>query len=336
MSSSNAIRATRRDIALGALSAALGLPTLSGSAAQAAVAAAATARAQKTEGDELPLHAVRNAAPVSPASDFHIAGRTVEPLPLAEWEADGPMGKGVQIVWGQAAVDKAPASASRYQQKTYSFPTGTIRVMEFPASSGGMIHAITSETAIFMLHGSGSVEVAGATVNLDAGDAVSYPSGVLRGSGPATVIAWTVTGTLNNEASRARVVRRAEAIVMDSAEWDQGGKRMSARTAAEFAAAPTDAIRLSVSRYEFPGNSVRVARNFKGGPTSPKSSELDALIYITSGRMKFTQDGREVEVVPGDAIREIAGAAHFWYRLEDSSFVATSSLPVVPLARARK
>lgn len=335
MSSSSDIRATRREIALGALGATLGLPTLLGSAAQAAGTAAATAKAQTAAGDQLPLHAVRNAAPVSPASDFHVAGSTIEPLLLAEWEAEGPMGKGVQIVWGQAAVDKAPASASRYQQKTYSFPTGTIRVLEFPAP-GAMIHAITSETAIFMLRGSGSVEVAGATVNLDAGDAVSYPSGVLRGNGPATVIAWTVTGTLNNEASRARVVRRADAIVMDSAEWDQDGKRMSARGAAELAAAPPDAIRLSVSRYEFPGNSIRVARNFKGGPTSPKSSELDALIYITSGRMKFTQNGREVEVVPGDAIREIAGAAHFWYRLEDSSFVATSSLPVVPLARARK
>ncbi len=327
MSSSNDIRATRRDLALGALGAALGLPTLLGSA---------TAAAQPAAGDDLPLHAVRNAAPVKPTSDFHIVGSTVEPLPLAEWEADGPMGKGVQIVWGQAAVDTAPASASRYKQKTYSFPSGTIRVLEFPASGSGMIHAITSETAIFMLHGSGSVEIAGATVNLDAGDVVSYPSGVLRGSGPATVIAWTVTGTLNNEASRARAMRRADAVVMDSAEWDQGGKRVTARNPAELAAAPADAIRLSVSRYEFPGNSVRVARNFRGGPTSPKSGDLDALIYITAGRMKFTQHGREVEVVPGDAIREIAGAAHFWYRLEDSSFVATSSLPVVPLARARK
>ena len=339
MSSSNDIRPTRRELALGALGAALGLPTLLGSAAQAAGAtpvAPAVAAAPPAAGDELPLHAVRNAAPVSPAGDFHIVGSTVEPLPLAEWEAEGPMGKGVQIVWGQAAVDKAPASASRYQQKTYSFPTGTIRVLEFPASGGGMIHAITSETAIFMLHGSGSVDVAGATVNLDSGDVVSYPSGVLRGSGPATVIAWTVTGTLNNEASRSRLVRRAEAVVMDSAEWDQGGKRISARTAAELAAAPPAAIRLSVSRYEFPGNSVCVARNFRGGPTSPKTGELDALIYITSGHMKFTQDGREVEVMPGDAIREIAGASHFWYRLEDSSFVATSSLPVVPLARARR
>jgi quercetin dioxygenase-like cupin family protein len=328
MSSSSGIRTTRRELTLGALSAALGLPAFLGPAAAAA---------QPVAGDALPLHAVRNAAPVNPSSNFHIVGSTVDALPLAEWETKGPMGKGVQIVWGQAAVDQASASASRYQQKTYSFPTGTIRVLEFSASGGGMIHAITSETAIFMLRGSGSVEVAGANVNLDPGDAVNYPSGVLRGSGPATVIAWTVTGTLNNEASRSCILRRADAVVMDSAEWDQGGKRVSARNPAELAAAPVDAIRLSVSRYEFPGNSVRVARNFKGGPTSAKTSELDALIYITSGHMKFTQDGREVEVVAGDAIREIAGASHFWYRLEDSSFLATSSLPVVPLSRgARK
>ncbi|MCB2106723.1 MAG: cupin domain-containing protein, partial [Rhodobacteraceae bacterium] len=72
----------------------------------------------------------------------------------------------------------------------------------------------------------------------------------------------------------------------------------------------------------------------KGGPTSPASGKLDALIYVISGQLKFTQDGVEVIANPGDAIREIAGAKHFWYRLEDSSFVATSSLPVVPLASA--
>lgn len=330
MSSNSEARATRRQVTLGALSAlgaSLGSASLLGPGAAAASAPAA---------DALPLHAVRNAAPVSPAADFVIRGSAVEPMLLAEWDSDGPMGRTVQIVWGQAAVDKAPAQASRYRQKTYSFPSGTIRVLEFDAGGGGMIHAITAETAIFMLRGVGAVEVAGELVSLAEGDAVNYPSGVLRGPGPATVIAWTVTGTVNNEASRAMRVRRADAVVTDTAEWEQNGRRVTARGADDVAAAPAGAVRLSVARYEFPGNSVRVARNFKGGPTSPRSSELDALIYITSGHMQFTQDGRAVEVVPGDAIREIAGATHFWNRYEDSSFVATSSLPLRPLVRVSK
>lgn len=267
--------------------------------------------------------------------DFLIRGADVVPMLLAEWDTSNPVGNPVAIVWGREAVDKAPVNASRYSQKTYSFPTGTIRLLQFSAATGGMLHLITSETAIFMLQGGGSVDVAGRNVSIAAGDVVSYPSGVLRGAGDATVIAWTVTGTANNEAAPARLVRRAEAKVMDSAEWARDGKQVSARTPAKLAPPPPEAVRLSVARYEFPGNSVRVARNFKGGPTSPKSAELDALIYITSGHMTFTQDGRSVEVRAGDAIRELSGSEHFWYRYEDSSFVATSSLPLMPNAKAR-
>jgi quercetin dioxygenase-like cupin family protein len=331
-SSKHSAFVTRREVAL----VAAGLATAAGVLSGVARAKTASVSAKGAAADQLPLHARRNTATVGPSQDFHIAGATLEPLLLAEWEADGPMGKTAQIVWGQAAVDKAPATASRYQQKSYSFPTGSIRVLEFRAANGGMLHVITAETAIFLLRGSGTVDVAGRAESIVAGDVVNYPSGVLRGSSDATVIAWTVTGTINNENSRAMVVRRSDAAAMDSAEWDEGGQRVSVRTAAELARAPPDAVRLSVIRYDFPGNSVRVARNFKGGPTSPKTSDLDALIYITSGRMKFTQEGREVEVVAGDAIREIAGASHFWYRLEDSSFVATSSLPLQPLTRGRQ
>jgi quercetin dioxygenase-like cupin family protein len=285
----------------------------------------------------LPVHAVRNAAPVNPTSEFHIVGGSLTPMLLAEWDAENAtgLGKTVQIVWGKDAVDKAPAKASKYEQKTYSFPTGTIRLLEFSKAKGGMIHAITVETAIFMLKGSGTVEVAGRTVSLQAGDAVNYPSGVLRGEGDATVIAWTVTGTLNNEASKAAVVRGAEAPVSHSAEWDEGGKRVRARTPEELTKAPADAIRLSVKRYAFDGNSVRVANSKKGGPTSPTSSELDALIYVTSGKLRFFHDDQSIEAMPGDAIREIAGHQHHWYRIEDSSFVAISSLPVIPLAVAK-
>ena len=59
---------------------------------------------------------------------------------------------------------------------------------------------------------------------------------------------------------------------------------------------------------------------------------MDALIYVTSGRLHFFQDDLDVIAGPGDAIREIAGHYHNWIRLEASSFLATSSLPVVPMS----
>ena len=283
---------------------------------------------------DLPKHAVRTAAPVNPSGDFFIAGEAIQPMLLAEWEVVDDRGSRIRIVWGQEAVDQAPDNASRYTQKTYPFPTGTIRVLNFKANRGGMLHAITVETGIFMLQGSGTVEVAGETVALSEGDMVSYPSGVLRGSGDARVIAWTVTGTQINAGASAALIRGADAPVTHSAEWNENGERVRASTPEQLQRAPDAAIRLSVKRYTFDGNSVRVAHSKKGGPTTRRTSDLDALIYVTSGRLRFFQDDEDVVAGPGDAIREIAGHYHHWYRLEDSSFVATSSLPVAPAGSA--
>ncbi|MCB2109095.1 MAG: hypothetical protein KDE14_15400, partial [Rhodobacteraceae bacterium] len=217
--------------------------------------------------DEIPAHAIRVAGPYEPSMEFHIPADKAETLLLAEWEATNARGTMSQISWGEESVAKAPASASKYVQKSYSFPTGMIRVLDFKQASGGMYHAISSETGLYMLKGTGSVEVAGKTVVLNEGDVVSYPRGVLRGSGDATVVLWTVRGTLINEAAAATVVHAADAPTTSSAEWDVDGKRFRTSKPEELAKAPESAIRLDLKRYEFPGNSVRVTRNYKGGPT---------------------------------------------------------------------
>jgi quercetin dioxygenase-like cupin family protein len=276
----------------------------------------------------LPPYALRNGFVENPATAVHIPGADVPWQPLAEWEVVNKSDKSVQIVWGADAVAKAPANAVRYRQKTFTFPTGTIRVLEFKKAQGGVLHAITMETQLFMLGGSATVEVAGKTEQLKAGDAVNYPSGVLRGSGDATVLLWNVTGTANAEASKALLIRARDAKTTDSAEWDANGKRVRASTKAELAKAPKDAIRLSVTRYPFEGNSIRVAHSKKGGPTSPATAGMDALIYVTGGKLRFFHNDQPTEAVPGDALREVAGDKHYWYRIEDSSFVAISSLPV--------
>ncbi|MGY8962344.1 MAG: cupin domain-containing protein [Rhodospirillales bacterium] len=281
---------------------------------------------------DLPQHAIRTAAPMSPSAAMFIPGESVEPLILAEWEVINDLGPRIRIVWGQEAVDAAPPEASRYIQKSYVFPTGTIRVLDFQKDEGGMMHAITVETAIYMLKGSGTVEVAGETVTLNEGDLASYPSGTLRGDGDSTVIAWTVTGSKINEVAEAMVVRGIDVPVTHSAQWPgPDGKMVRARTSEALWEAPGDAIRLDLKRYMFDGNSVRTTINYKGGPTSKVTSSMDALIYITSGKLHFFQDDLNFVAGAGDAIREISGHYHNWIRLEDSSFIATSSLPVAPI-----
>lgn len=284
--------------------------------------------------DGPPSHAFRAAAPSNPTAEIFIPGASVEPLDLAEWDVTTPRGSTVNIVWGKDEVAKAPANASKYTQKTFSFPTGDIRVLEFKKDRGGMIHMITSETALYMIKGSGTVGVAGQDVAINEKDLVSYPSGVLRGTGDATVILWTVTGTKLNEAAKSKLVRFADSIVVNSAEWDENGKRVRGRTPEELAKAPANAIRLKINRYDFDGNSVRVTLNYKGGPTTPVSgSPTDSLIYVVAGKLQHFQDGHDFIAMPGDALREPAGSTNHWIRLEDSSFIATSSQPVKPVKK---
>ncbi|MFL2769470.1 MAG: cupin domain-containing protein [Rhodospirillaceae bacterium] len=287
-----------------------------------------------TFSQSLPQHAVRVAAPLEPIDDTFIALESAETMVLAEWEVVNDLGARIRIVWGQEAVDAAPPEASRYVQRSYVFPTGTIRVLEFKEGQGGMLHAITVETALYMLEGEGKVEVAGKTIAIGQGDVVSYPSGTLRGEGDATVILWHVTGTKINGNAKATVVRAKDASFRQLGYWNgPDGSRIIATTSEDLQEAPPDAIRLDLNNYQFDGNRVSVTKNYKGGPTNKNRSDLDALIYITSGKMRFFQDDVDVIAEPGDAIREIAGRYHNWIRLEDSSFVATSTAPMAPLAQ---
>ncbi len=281
---------------------------------------------------DVPQHAVRVAAPADPTDAYVIDGDAVEAEPFAEWDAVDQLGLRVRIAWGEEDVAKAPAEASRYTQKTYSFPTGVIRVLEFKKDRGGMIHAITVETELYMLQGSGTVEVRGESVAVNAGDVVSYPSGVLRGDGDATVILWTVNGEKVNGAARAMHVRAEDAPETYSAGWYENGEYKRGQFDEHFTGAPDGAVKLMVKRYDLDGNTFVTTKNYKGGPTGKTSGSTDALIYVTSGKMRFFQGDQEVVVEAGDAVREIAGLPHYWIRLEDSSFAAIGSQPVVPLS----
>ena len=130
------------------------------------------------------------------------------------------------------------------------------------------------------------------------------------------------------------MVRAEDASFMQLGYWnDPEGNRVVATTAEGLLEAPPSAIRLDLNNYQFDGNRVSVTKNYKGGPTNKNRGNLDALIYVTSGKMRFFQDDVDVTVGPGDAIREIAGRYHNWIRLEDSSFVAISTAPIAPLAQ---
>lgn len=274
----------------------------------------------------------RPIAPANPLDETFLAGDSIEATPRAAWDVVTEERTRTQRAWGQAAVDQAPANAVRYTQKSYVFPTGTIRVLDFNQANGGMLHVLTDETTLYMLKGEGTVEVAGETVSISQGDAVSYPSGTLRGDGDATVVLWVVTGTDIEGESKPKVVRSADTTFSQFGYWPgPDGNRILATTAEDLKDAPADAIRLDMTSYTFDDNGLVVTKNYKSGPTNKTRGDRDALLYITSGKMRFFQDDIDVIASPGDAIRETAGRYHNWIRLEDSSFIGIGTKPRAPL-----
>ncbi|MBM3514219.1 MAG: hypothetical protein FJX59_10960 [Alphaproteobacteria bacterium] len=237
----------------------------------------------------------------SPLGDdvYVLPAKAASTVAMASWDDKGA----VKSAKG-ADAGKAPAGAVSYSATSAHWPTGRVTVLNFSKAKGGVLHPITDETLLYVQSGAAQVDVGGKTVTLAEGDVVSKPSGAIKnagGAGDAVIVTWNV-GPLTGEATPTHV---ASGTVNAPAEGPVRPKR-----------------------YNFPGNSVRAVKLMAGNKTNPASAKTDSLIYLTSGSLKFTQNGKEFDVGSGDFIRELAGLDHFWNITNDSSFVTTSALPI--------
>ena len=245
-------------------------------------------------------------------------GQDVAVVPMAEWEIvqtgrGEQTGSRILIAAGNEELARAPANATRYGSQTFSFPSGTIRVLRFTKAGGGVLHQITSETQLYVVSGSASVDVAGVRTELGAGDVVNLPSGVLR-SLPGriedtTVLAYNIKPTVKD--ARASVIRGKDnppAVIEAGEKAGQGGAKVA------------------VQRYVYDGNSIRVAQLSGPGKNSTAVPKVDALIYLLSGRMNLHLGDEVFEVRAGDALREPGGIPVYWDILEPSSFIATNGV----------
>jgi quercetin dioxygenase-like cupin family protein len=221
-----------------------------------------------------------------------------------------PLPDDVYVMFGKDVADtamtaKADGATVKYTGKIVPWATGTVKVLTFTKAGGGVLHPITDETEIYVLKGEVKANVGGQDVTLGAGDVATHAKGMLRNPGAdAVVVAWTVASLVPNPAPT--VVRGA----------DVKEARM-----------PADKPTLALKRYEFPGNSIRVATQYPGASPNPVSAKTDSLIYLTKGSVTFNQNGKAFEVKAGDFIREIAGLPHFWNVTGESGFVTTSGIP---------
>lgn len=257
---------------------------------------------------------------LSAASNIRFAADTPV-VPMAEWEiqqtgAAEQTGARILIAAGADELTRAPANAVRYDSQTFKFNNGEIRVLTFRKANGGVLHQITTETQLYVIKGSTIVGAAGQTVQVRAGDVVNLPSGVLR-SIPrkledTTVLLYTVR---TRPGTKAVVLRAKDTPITALTAGPKAG---------------VDTAKVSVQRYSFDGNSIRIARLTGPGKTGAVTPQVDALIYLLSGRMEITVGDETKVVAAGDALCEEAGLPTHWDVLETSSFIATNGAKAAP------
>ena len=262
----------------------------------------------------------------------HIKGSAVEAVKMAEWEQASTSAEaaGSPLRYLMGDTSKAPKNAAHYTAKTFDFPSGSIRVLTFKKGDP-LLHQISFETEIFFVSGSASLSplfgIEGPTHKVGAGDALFQPGGMLRNpkcSEDTVLVTWVVGNA--KKSPKFSIVRGKDLKESSRAEWQEGGKDISARDAAAMKKAPKHAVTLITKRYEADGNSIRHAILKKGTRTSLNTtSRNDVLIYLVRGRLGRKEGEHYLDMVAGDAMREKMGNPGYWEVPEDSLFLATDA-----------
>jgi uncharacterized cupin superfamily protein len=287
-------------------------------------------------GDGAPLVSAAQAAADYPGVQrnqgdvVHIPGAAVAPTRVAEWLDPGFIIGPYRIAASKAALETAPADASRYDAKLYNFPSGSLRVLTFRKGAPAM-HLITFETIVYVLQGSATLAPVkghpGTPVTIAAGDALFLPSGHIGNPKPRedVVLLLALVSPTVRDAKKA-IVAALQAKVREFAHWQADGKEYAAITADEVKKAPKTATRFTTKVYGFEGSSLRVTTLTPGRTNSIVTARSDVLLYITKGRMRRMEGDRLLDpVVAGDAVRERVGNPGYWDVLEESSFIAVDA-----------
>ncbi len=289
----------------------------------------------------------RTFSPISPAMAQGYAGVTanqsevvfmpgasVPSVAFAEWDIEddeSKRGARTLIAQGKEEADKAPRNASRYEAKTYDFPTGTLRVLRWKKGTP-IIHQIGFATEVFVLEGSATLTplygIKQADVKMGAGDAFYFPSGTIRNPKPSQdfVIIEAIVGS-STPNPKGGVIRLKDAEPRWTAQWEEGGQFKTVTKKEEYAKAPKGAVKYTSKRYIWEGNSMRVSTWEKGGRTSVGTNgRVDVLFYCIKGRLRRTEGKEVFELAAGDCMREVKGYSGFWEPLEaDSAYFATDA-----------
>ena len=259
----------------------------------------------------------------------HIPGASVPTVTIAEWMDPKAVTGPFRIAQSKAALERAPATAARYEAKLYNFPSGSLRTMTFK-KGGPVMHQITFETQIYVLSGTATLTPLpghqGKPVKVSAGDALFLPSGYL--SNPKTsedfVILQAMVGRTVREA-KSKIVTAKQAEVSEIAQWQADGKEFRVTKPEERRNAPKTANLQVLKRYVAEGNSIRVDTMKGGRSNTVTNNRVDVLMYIAKGHFRRKEGDQMLDLVAGDCIREKMGHTGHWEPQEESVFIATDA-----------
>lgn len=270
----------------------------------ASLLAAAPALAQHTPSAE------EVAATAIDPDKLIIHGKDLTPITVYQWERDGKL----LHAWPGQGKD-IPYDASKVDVRLYNFPTGQLRLIDFPRGTRTAWHVNESDIIFYSidLH---QVEFVGEQVfDSFPGDVSLHPAKVLHHSesitgGTKAEFAFGASGRSGDDliafSGRSQLRR-------DMVEWVGQGKRMTA---------PADGAAKGSAYWSksfvFPGYRLVEAHYPAGSAIASHVNADEKLAFVVSGRLRVTSDTATAVLEKGDMVRMAAGKSFARTALSDT------------------
>jgi hypothetical protein len=121
------------------------------------------------------------------------------------------------------------------------------------------------------------------------------------------------------ESASGKVFPAGEQMVIAAALWEEDGKPMIARGDEAVAAAPADAVHVTVTVYGASG--VRAVSIPGGSKFMPPPNTKDTVVYLATGRLTANLGGTVTELMPGDVLQKSGSAPNVYEFHEDSVII---------------
>ena len=229
-----------------------------------------------------------------------------------------------------------PYDAARLEVKVYPFPSGEIRAIRFPNGVRTHRHINQTDTILYSWQAHRVQFVDDQAVLAEPGDFALHQKGVLhsgeeirRGGGIDLEFAIPFAQRHNDPKGFWSLAH--DHPWQPAAAWIDGGKPSEA-VGADVAAAPPGAARYQVRIAALPDYAAREVRLPRGTTVTFRDETRDRLVFVLSGRVRFTIADRSDTLGSEDAAGVARGTTVQLEALEDAAF-AEALVPPVPIKK---